>query len=896
VSTPKTITIDASSASSGLNWNTYFATYFGGLNAGSSSYYGGVADPAPYGYQNGTQVGFRYTQGANVATNKQVLIEGDALAYDAAHYGADKGHGISGKIDSVTFGTRETHQASGPDELTGITAELVISGWNISSAPGAGNNALNPVYSLYNALRKAGTEAGAHITAINTVLNSYAQNFIGSSGDDTYTGTQFDDTIAGGAGNDVIDGGDGSDVAVFSGQRSDYTVAKNGDGSLTITDNRAAGSEGNNTVSHVENFRFSDQFITADDFNAEGSIVIDASAADGMNFEDFIRGGFISDVADSMPSFDNQAANPGVPSSMAGEEMFMGYGAGAAGKYVFAHGEVQYHFATHTIAGTINTIEYGTRGSGGFDNNGYFVGGSAQLKITGLGLFNAVPANAAEATAIKANGPVHNFAAAYMKGKGAAGAQLDIFANALDQYAQRFIGSAKTDFYTGTAFTDTISGGGGDDVFSATQGNDVIDGGADYDQVLFGSNSSEYTITRLDDGRYTVARKDGKGTTTLKNVEAATFLDATLDTIRNVQLPGAPPKEVKLSVASVFENAKVGDVLGDLSATDPEDKALTFSLVNDAGGLFEISGTKLRLKGSLDYEAAKSHTIRVKVTDADGHVVFKEFTLAVGDVNEAPGGITLSKTVISENAEVGTRVGMLSATDPEGNAISYSLIGNPGGYFNLTPDGKITLAKALDYEKIQSHTLTVQAADALGHVSSQLITIAVGDELEARSGSGRNDMLKGNIGRDKLSGGAGNDKLYGYGGNDQLLGGTGNDKLEGGLGADRLTGGSGADTFIFKSIAESTVASSGRDVILDFSARQKDKIHLSGIDANTAKAGNQAFSFIGTKAFGGKAGELRYEKAKSDTYIHGDVNGDKIADFTIHLDDRVTLTKGYFFL
>jgi serralysin len=116
------------------------------------------------------------------------------------------------------------------------------------------------------------------------------------------------------------------------------------------------------------------------------------------------------------------------------------------------------------------------------------------------------------------------------------------------------------------------------------------------------------------------------------------------------------------------------------------------------------------------------------------------------------------------------------------------------------------------------------------------------------------------------------------------------------MGADDLWGGSSADTFIFKSIKETTMLSSGRDTIFDFSTRQKDKIDLSGIDANTTKGGNQAFSFIGMKAFGGKAGELRYEKAKGDTYIHGDVNGDKNADFTIHLDDRVNLLKSYFIL
>jgi len=52
----------------------------------------------------------------------------------------------------------------------------------------------------------------------------------------------------------------------------------------------------------------------------------------------------------------------------------------------------------------------------------------------------------------------------------------------------------------------------------------------------------------------------------------------------------------------------------------------------------------------------------------------------------------------------------------------------------------------------------------------------------------------------------------------------------------------------------------------------------------------------GTSAFSGKAGELRFEKKASDTYIYGDVNGDGTADFAIHLDDAVALTQSYFIL
>ncbi|GEC33321.1 protease [Sinorhizobium fredii USDA 205] len=159
-----------------------------------------------------------------------------------------------------------------------------------------------------------------------------------------------------------------------------------------------------------------------------------------------------------------------------------------------------------------------------------------------------------------------------------------------------------------------------------------------------------------------------------------------------------------------------------------------------------------------------------------------------------------------------------------------------------------------------------------------------------------NDIMNGDTGHDVLYGGVGSDKLYGSSGNDALVGDAGNDALYGGTGADRLYGGAGGDIFAFRTLAESTVTTSGRDVIYDFLASQSDRIDLSAIDADTTATGNQAFTFVGTAAFSGKKGELRYDLASSGTYIYGDVNGDKTADFAIRLDDAVTLQKGYFLL
>jgi serralysin len=44
------------------------------------------------------------------------------------------------------------------------------------------------------------------------------------------------------------------------------------------------------------------------------------------------------------------------------------------------------------------------------------------------------------------------------------------------------------------------------------------------------------------------------------------------------------------------------------------------------------------------------------------------------------------------------------------------------------------------------------------------------------------------------------------------------------------------------------------------------------------------------------ASELLYEKAGSDTWIYTDTDGNRKIDFTIHLDDAMTLKADYFML
>jgi serralysin len=128
-----------------------------------------------------------------------------------------------------------------------------------------------------------------------------------------------------------------------------------------------------------------------------------------------------------------------------------------------------------------------------------------------------------------------------------------------------------------------------------------------------------------------------------------------------------------------------------------------------------------------------------------------------------------------------------------------------------------------------------------------------------------------------------------------LDGGGGDDIVIGGGGLDFLTGGAGADRFVFNpgDIAGTTWNST--DQISDFSQAAGDKIDLSGIDA-IAGGTNDAFTFVGTAAFSGVAGELRYVNNGTYSTIYGDTNGDGAADFAIALNTGVNLVQGDFLL
>jgi Ca2+-binding RTX toxin-like protein len=81
----------------------------------------------------------------------------------------------------------------------------------------------------------------------------------GLYGEDRLFGNGGVDYMTGGGSDDYLDGGSGWDVAIFSGNRAEYTVSTSA--GITIVDRIASGGDGTDTLVNMEAMSFADEFI-----------------------------------------------------------------------------------------------------------------------------------------------------------------------------------------------------------------------------------------------------------------------------------------------------------------------------------------------------------------------------------------------------------------------------------------------------------------------------------------------------------------------------------------------------------------------------------------------------------------------------------------------------------
>ena len=151
----------------------------------------------------------------------------------------------------------------------------------------------------------------------------------------------------------------------------------------------------------------------------------------------------------------------------------------------------------------------------------------------------------------------------------------------------------------------------------------------------------------------------------------------------------------------IAENASAGDsVGGPITASDADGDRLTYSIPADTTN-FAINAATGRLTvkagAMLNHDTTPSQDVAVTVTDPSGGNDSTTVTINITDVNEAPAFAAAdanttpptnpSVEAIVENATgEGLRVGSYSATDPDDDTASLSLMGPDAGMFQLADD------------------------------------------------------------------------------------------------------------------------------------------------------------------------------------------------------------------
>jgi type VI protein secretion system component Hcp/Ca2+-binding RTX toxin-like protein len=173
-----------------------------------------------------------------------------------------------------------------------------------------------------------------------------------------------------------------------------------------------------------------------------------------------------------------------------------------------------------------------------------------------------------------------------------------------------------------------------------------------------------------------------------------------------------------------------------LSGSDVEGDGLTYRVVSGpAHGTLSGSGANLTYTPAANYNGPDAFTYVANDGVADSAAA--SVSLTVNAVNDAPALTSPATFAVAEN---GTTVGTVTATDVEGNPVTFA---NAGGadqaLFAIDPGGALRFIAAPDFETPQDanrdnvYDLVVSATDSFGAVSTQTLAIDVSNAAEQGS-------------------------------------------------------------------------------------------------------------------------------------------------------------------
>ncbi|HEX2591157.1 MAG TPA: calcium-binding protein [Rhizomicrobium sp.] len=831
--------------------------------------------------------------------------------------------------DTITGGPGDTiHGDAGDDTILYATDDLAVPSTTIYGDLGNDKltldfSAASDALSSYNYGDGSGYISGlvsySGIESLTILGGSASDNIMGGVGDDKLNGNGGNDRLNGGAGVNTISGGAGFDIGLIdlSASATARNVTFDPTVTLNLAGNKLSGIEGLGLKTGSGNDTID---LTAETLGSE--IYTNAGAdkvTGGVNGFDYIDTGAGNDKiwaqrGDTVHAQDND------------DQIFISDGqvSGAAANIYGEAGIDTLTIDLSTVADSIGSYNYQ-------DGSGYMAGisysGIEKLIIMGGTASDTLYGGSGDDTISGGAGNDKLYGQAGENildgGSGNDIGYIDVTASTSDKVVTFVSGAAITIFHNNLSNIEGLglkTGSGNDtiDVSGETiaseiytnDGNDTVTGGVGADYIDVGNGNDTVNFGRGD----TV--HGGAGTdkffavlTSTTGAAANIYGEADSDTL-TIDFSAAPD-----AITSSYNYGDGSGYIAGISYSGIEKVVFTGTAASDLiyGGLGDdvLNGGK----GNDTLDAQKGHN------NIDGGAG-KDIGLI--DLSDTSAGLTVTFANNAANSIGGNTLNHLEGLGFKGGTgndkidVSNETIGSKiyGGDGNDTLTGGIgadyldggnqnDIVKGSFGDTVHggdgdddlrfTATSATGGASFYGDTGTDKLTLDFSSVATAINSYNYNDGsgYAGSVSYSSIetiifTGGSGADTMYGGFGNDTLNGGAGADTLLGGGGKDIMDGGADNDTFRWNTIAESTTATPGRDTINNWASG--DRFDMRGLESSTG----HTFSFIGTGAFTGVAGQIHQTASGSDTVISIDTDGVGGADFAFLVSGTHTFNSGDF--
>ena len=183
-----------------------------------------------------------------------------------------------------------------------------------------------------------------------------------------------------------------------------------------------------------------------------------------------------------------------------------------------------------------------------------------------------------------------------------------------------------------------------------------------------------------------------------------TATDGTNSTTQSVTVNVTDLDDVAPVVTSsaIFSAAENQTAIGILTATDVDSSSTSFTV--SGSELSITSAGVLTFASAPDFETKASYTATVTATDGTNPTT-QSITVTITDVNEVP--VFTSLTTFNA-VEFQTSIGSVTASDPEGNALTFSVSGSE---LSSTSAGVLSFVSNADYASKSVYSASVTVTD-----------------------------------------------------------------------------------------------------------------------------------------------------------------------------------------